>query len=65
MAHTVHTVSSVIGEGVKALPPIVVTTATFIGFSLQEWVYIATLVYTVLQLFVLIRDKFWRKRGRK
>jgi len=49
-------------EVVKALPPVSVATASFMGLSLQEWVYAVTIVYTGFQLFVLIRDKIWRNK---
>lgn len=51
------TVSSVVGEATKALPPVVVSTATYLGFTLQEWVYIATITYTVIQIAVIVYDK--------
>ena len=60
MADTISSVSSVTAEAAKSAPLLVVTGATFLGFTLQEWVYIATLTYTALQMFILIRDKLWR-----
>lgn len=44
----------------KTSPPVVVTGLTLGGVSLNEWVMIATLAYTVLQLFFLVRDKVYR-----
>lgn len=37
------------------------------GFQLSDWVMAVTLIYTVLQTFALIRDKFWphRRKNRK
>lgn len=43
----------------KASPPIAVSTAAASGFSLQDWVLIATLVYTAL-LTVHLLYKFAR-----
>lgn len=40
---------------VKATPPVAVTGANFIfGLSLNDWVAIATLIYIVLQVILLI-----------
>jgi hypothetical protein len=36
-------------EAVKAAPPIAVLGVTAQGMTLQEWVYVATLVYICLQ----------------
>lgn len=47
----------------KASPPIVVSGAAVAGISLQEWVLTATLVYTVLQIGLLIYN-FMKKRAR-
>lgn len=49
----------------KAAPPVAVTSANFIlGFTLNDWVAIATLIYIVLQAFFLVKDRL-RKKGRK
>lgn len=47
----------------KASPPIMVSGAAVAGFSLQDWVLIATLVYTVLQIALLVYN-FLKKRAR-
>lgn len=52
------TVSSIGAEAVKAAPPLLVATTTFLGLTLQEWVYIVTIVYTVLQIALLLRGYF-------
>ena len=46
----------------KASPPIAVSGAMVAGFSLQDWVLAATLIYTVLQIAVLIRN-WWKGRN--
>jgi hypothetical protein len=46
----------------KLAPPASVSGLSLAGFPLPEAVLIVTLIYTVLQVVVLIRDKFWRKR---
>lgn len=56
-------------EVLKASPTITVTGLTLFGVSLSEYVLIATLIYTLLQLYFLLRDKWWAPRkvrnGRK
>lgn len=49
------TVSSIGVEVVKAAPPLFVATTTFLGFTLQEWVYIVTIIYTALQIALLVK----------
>jgi hypothetical protein len=33
-----------------------------LGMKLSDWVLAVTLIYTVAQLFFLLRDKWWRER---
>jgi hypothetical protein len=47
---------------VKLAPPASVTGLSLAGFSLPDVILVVTLIYTLLQLYVLVRDKFWRKR---
>lgn len=52
---------------VTAVPPLGVTTLTFAGLPLQQWVYVVTIVYTLLmiaaKLPVALRamQGLWRK----
>lgn len=48
---------------VKASPPVTTVALSLMGVPLQEWVYIATLAYLLLQAFFLVRDKWWRDRS--
>lgn len=49
---------------VKAAPPVAVTSAqVFFGLTLNEWVAVGTLLYIVLQAFVLVRKEFCNKAG--
>ena len=41
-------------HAVKASPPLTVTAAALSGLSLEQWVMIATLVYTVLMTLHLL-----------
>ena len=42
-------------EAIKAAPPIAVAGADVAGLSLPEWVLVATLIYTLLQIYLLVR----------
>lgn len=61
--------SELITEATKAAPTITVGGLTLFGVVLSDWVMLLTIVYTLLQLFFLLRDKWWNKRkaqnGRK
>jgi hypothetical protein len=49
----------------KASPPITVTMLSIAGIPLQEWVYLVTIGYVILQSFVLmVKFIFWAK-GKK
>jgi len=53
---------------VKAAPPVTVSTISLIGIPLNEWVFICTLIYTVLLTIFLLRDKLiapWLERRRQ
>lgn len=41
-------------ESIQTLPPVTVAVVSYNGITLQEWVYIATIAYTVIQLLRLI-----------
>lgn len=49
------------GEITRAAPAVTVSGASLLGFSLNEWVLIATLIYTLLQMGWFIYSKFIRK----
>ena len=53
-------------EATRLSPPVAVTGLSLAGISLQDWVLVATLVYTVVSLVFLIRDKVylpWKVRN--
>lgn len=52
----------IVTEAARAAPAVTVTGLTLFGVSLSEWVLIMTLVYTLLQMFFLIRDKWYYQR---
>lgn len=47
----------------KASPPLTVSGLAVVGVSLHEWVLIATLIYTVLQILLLVRNFIKNRRG--
>ena len=53
----IHEYASAAG---KASLPVGVSGAAALGFSLQDWVFIVTIIYTVLQIGLLIH-KFLKK----
>lgn len=56
---------SISAAAAKAAPPAIVTSASiFLGFTLNDWVAIATLIYVGLQTFFLLKDRL-RKRKEK
>lgn len=57
------TSGEVIAAVSKSAPPLAVTAATFIGMSLQEWVYATTIAYTVIQTVLLI-CRFLKERSK-
>lgn len=53
--------SEVLTEAAKAAPTVTVGGLTLFGVGLADWVLIATLIYTGLQVYVLVRDKFVKR----
>lgn len=51
-------------EASKATPPVGVATTYLMGLPVEHWVLGLTAIYTVLQIFFLLRDKWWRQRGK-
>lgn len=49
-------------------PSIVVSSMTFLGFPLSEWIYVVTIFYTIVATFALIR-RIWlsykKEEGKK
>ena len=52
----------VMASGVKAIPPVYVTSAWLSGVDLPHSVMALTLVYTALQIFVLVRDRILSRK---
>ena len=49
-------------EATKSAPPVAITGITLVGISLSDWVLIATLTYTFLQMGWFVWDKMIRPR---
>ncbi len=54
----------VAAELTKASPPIGVSGLMVCGVALPDIVLISTFLFTVLQVYFLLRDKWWRQRGK-
>ena len=58
---------SAAAEIAKASPPAVITTAHILGYSLSDWLILTSLIYTLILLYVLVRDKIYvpykRRKG--
>lgn len=40
------------------LPPVAVSSMTFLGYPLSEWIYVVTILYTLVATFTLLK-KLW------
>lgn len=54
--------SELFSEALKAAPPVTVGSLTLFGVGLSDYVLLATLIYTVLQVGFLLRDKWLTPR---
>lgn len=54
--------SDLITEATKAAPAVTVGGLTLFGVVLSDWVMILTIIYTVAQIFFLLRDKWYIPR---
>ena len=61
--------SELVTEAAKAAPAVTVGGLTLFGVGLSDWVLLVTLIYTLLQVGFLLRDKWYTPRkirnGRK
>lgn len=51
----------VVSASLKVAPPLTVSGLTAGGVTMQDWVYIGTLIYLAFQIFVIVRDKIVRE----
>lgn len=55
--------AAVVSDAAKAAPPVGVNVAHYVfGIPLSEWLMGLTIAYTVLQIYVLVRDKIVRRQ---
>lgn len=55
---TVEDGESPVKDIINISPPIAVTGVTFLGVALSDWVYIGTIVYTIVGIITMIK-KHW------
>ena len=65
--HSQHLESGLSMAAIKTSPPVVVSGLTLAGVQLQDWLIIATILYTVIQIIIELPKlkqsfKEWRKK---
>lgn len=61
MEHTQHLAGGAGMAAAKVAPPVTVAGLTLMGVQLSDWLIIATLIYTLLQI-ALSLQKVWQDR---
>lgn len=54
-----NTATQLVDGGLRVAPPVTLSAASIMGLGLDEWMYIATILYTVLQGSYLVYK--WRR----
>lgn len=52
-------------EVIKMIPPAGVTVTTICGIPLADWVYIATFIYIIIQIVILLFRTFSKRDNHK
>lgn len=66
MQSAIEETTTVAAEAAKAAPPVAVSVAnTVFGLSLSDFLIAITIIYTVLQIYVLVMDRIIRKKKRE
>jgi hypothetical protein len=65
--HQQHIEHGLSMAAIKTSPPVIVTGVTLAGVQLQDWLIMATLLYTVIQIIIALpelKQSFneWRKK---
>ncbi len=65
--HSQHLENGLSMAAIKTSPPIIVTGVTLAGVQLQDWLIMATILYTVIQIIIALpklKQSFseWRKK---
>lgn len=55
---TVEDEGSIVNDIISMSPPLAITGVTVLGVALSDWVYIGTLVYTIVGIITMIK-KHW------
>lgn len=50
--HSQHLESGLSMAAIKTSPPVIVTGMTLAGIQLQDWLVMATIIYTVIQIII-------------
>ena len=43
----------------SAIPPVAVSSLTLLGLTLHEWIYVVTIIYTIIAIIALIKKAFF------
>ena len=65
--HSQHLESGLSMAAIKTSPPVIVTGMTLAGIQLQDWLIMATIIYTVIQIIIALPElkksfNEWRKK---
>ena len=65
--HSQHLESGLSMAAIKTSPPVIVTGLTVAGVQLQDWLIMATILYTVIQIIIALPElkqsfKEWRNK---
>ena len=67
LADSQHLESGLSMAAIKTSPPVIVTGMTLMGIQLQDWLILATILYTVIQIIIALPKlkqsfKEWRNK---
>lgn len=54
--HSQHLESGLSMAAIKTSPPIIATGMTLAGIQLQDWLIMATIIYTVIQIIIALPE---------
>lgn len=65
MEHTQHLAGEAGMAAAKVAPPVTAAGLTLMGVQLSDWLIIATLIYTLLQVALLLQKLWVERRARQ
>lgn len=65
MEHTQHLAGEAGMAAAKVAPPVTAAGLTLMGVQLSDWLIIATLIYTLLQIALLLQEVWQDRRARR